>query len=90
MPPTPAPGQFSTSQAGNLGPQKAARAQAQSIIKRGVHRIRAVLGARRHTSESATIIAKAPPEIVEKERTWLEETHQSIALLQAQAERLAD
>jgi transcriptional regulator with GAF, ATPase, and Fis domain len=40
-------GQFSACQAGNQGTDKAIRAQAQTIIKRGVHRTRAVLGARR-------------------------------------------
>ena len=35
-------------------------------------------------------VSRAPAEVVEKERTWLEETRQSIALLQAQVERLTD
>jgi valyl-tRNA synthetase len=35
-------------------------------------------------------VSRAPAEVVAKERTWLAETHQSIALLQSQIERLGD
>ncbi|MFH2005952.1 MAG: valine--tRNA ligase [bacterium] len=35
-------------------------------------------------------VSRAPAEVVEKDRTWLEETRQSIALLQDQLARLSD